>query len=143
VTSSPKFNLRTFVVLGALVIIVMSVAVPLRSLVKEKRDISVLKSQIADKQKTIAQLQADAKLLDDQNYLKSLARTRLNYVFPGEIGLVVIDQGTSTALETVPGALVPNDTSSWYSKLWRSTQLADKPRSHNDPLVIRDKAQQK
>jgi len=130
-------------VLTAFVVIVMTIAVPLRSLVKERRDISTLKNQVIEKQKTIAQLQADAEQLKSRVYLQSLARSRLNYVFPGEIGLVVIDQGTSTAIETVPGALVPNDSSAWYSKLWHSTQLADKPRSQNDPLVIRDKAESK
>ena len=135
--------MRALVVLTALVIIVMTIAVPLRALVKERRDISMLKAQVIEKQKTIAQLQADTEQLKSRAYLQSLARSRLNYVFPGEIGLVVIDQGTSTAIETVPGALVPNDSSAWYSKLWRSTQLADKPRSQNDPLVINDKAESK
>jgi len=143
VASSLKPNKRALIVLAALVLIVMSIAVPLRSLVKERRDISVLKSQVIEKQKSITQLEADAKQLRSRAYLQSLARSRLNYVFPGEIGLVVIDQGTSTAIETVPGALVPNDSSPWYSKLWHSTELADKPRTQNDPLVVRDKAESK
>lgn len=129
--------------LTAIVIIVMSIAVPLRALVKERRDISTLKSEIIEKKKTIAQLKIDNEQLRNRAYLQSLARSRLNYVFPGEIGLVVIDQGTSTAIETVPGALVPNDSSPWYSKLWHSTELADRPRSQNDPLVIHDKAESK
>lgn len=141
--SSLKPNTRALIVLSAFVLIIMTIAVPLRSLVKERRDISTLKAQVIEKQKTISELQADAKQLQNRAYLQSLARSRLNYVFPGEIGLVVIDSGTSTAIETVPGALVPNDSSPWYSKLWRSTELADKPRSQNDPLVIRDKAESK
>lgn len=141
--SSLKPNKRALIVLSALVLIVMSIAVPLRSLVKERREISVLKSQVIAKQNSIAQLKADAEQLRSRAYLQSLARSRLNYVFPGEIGLVVIDQGTSTAIETVPGALVPNDSSPWYSKLWHSTELADKPRTQNDPLVVHDKAESK
>jgi len=130
-------------VLSAFVLIVMTIAVPLRSLLKERRDISTLKSQVIEKQKTIGELQADAEQLKNRAYLQSLARSRLNYVFPGEIGLVVIDRGTSTAIETVPGALVPNDSSPWYSKLWHSTELADQPRNQNDPLVIHDRAESK
>lgn len=141
--SSIKPNTRALIVLTAFVVIVMTIAVPLRSLVKERRDISTLKAQVIEKQKSIEQLKADAEQLKSRAYLQSLARSRLNYVFPGEIGLVVIDRGTSTAIETVPGALIPNDSSAWYSKLWRSTQLADKPRSQNDPLVIHDKADSK
>ena len=141
--SSFKPNKRALIVLTAFVFIIMTIAVPMRSLVKERRDISTLKSQVIEKQKSIAQLKADAKQLQNRAYLQSLARSRLNYVFPGEIGLVVIDRGTSTAIETVPGALVPNDSSPWYSKLWHSTELADKPHTQNDPLVIHDKAESK
>ena len=121
----------------------MTIAVPLRALVQQRRDISLLKSQIVTQQAAIDELKNDAKRLKDKAYLVTLARTRLNYVFPGEVGLVVIDKGTSTAISSVPGALVPNDASAWYSKLWRSTQLADKPRSQNDPLVVRERATSK
>ena len=136
--SSAKLNGRLLALLTALVIIVTSIAVPLRAFVNEKRDIAVLKEQIAQKQESISQLQADSKKLDNRAYLQSLARSRLNYVFPGEIGLVVIDKGTSTAIDSVSGALVPNDTSTWYSRLWRSTELADKPGARSNSLVVRD-----
>ncbi|MBU6347153.1 MAG: septum formation initiator family protein [Actinomycetales bacterium] len=141
--SSFKPNARLLAFLTALVIIITSIAVPLRAFVNEKRDIAMLKEQIAQKQKNVAQLKADAKKLENRAYLQSLARSRLNYVFPGEIGLVVIDKGTSTAIDTVPGALVPNDTSAWYSKLWRSAELADKPGARSGSLVIQDKPEKK
>lgn len=141
--SSFKVNARGFIVIGIVVLVIMSIAMPLRALLQQKRDISALKTQIATQQASIDKMKADAKRLKDKAYLVTLARTRLNYVFPGEVGLVVIDKGTSTAISAVPGALVPNDASPWYSKLWNSTQLADKPRSQNDPLVIHDQATSK
>lgn len=141
--SSRKPNGRLLAFLTAMVIIVTSIAVPLRAFVNEKRDIADLKAQITQKQESIAQLEADAKKLNNRTYLQSLARSRLNYVFPGEIGLVVIDKGTSTAIETVPGALVPNDTSAWYSRLWRSTELADKPGARSNSLVVHNQKSQK
>jgi hypothetical protein len=68
--------------------------------------------------------------------LQALARARLNYVFPGETGYVVLDKETSTEVATVSGALVPNDDSPWYTKLWKSTKLADKKRDADNPLVV-------
>ena len=75
--------------------------------------------------------------LQDPAYLRTIVRARLNYVFPGEIGFVVLDKETSTAISDVPGALVPNNDAAWYSKLWLSTKLADQPKLKNDPLVVK------
>ncbi len=141
--SSVKPNGRALVVLGTFVLIVMSIAVPLRSFVQENRDISTLKQQLAAQKASIEQLKSDAKRLKDRAYIEALARGRLNYVFPGEVGLVVIDHGTSRTIDTLPGALVPNDSSPWYSKLWHSTELADQPHGQNDPLVVHNKASSK
>jgi cell division protein FtsB len=143
VAPSLRVNKRGFAVVGICVAVIMSIAVPLRALVQERRDISSLKQQISAQEASIKKMKADAVRLKDKAYLVSLARSRLNYVFPGEVGLVVIDQGTSTEISSVPGALVPNDTSAWYSKLWHSTELADQPHSQNDPLVIHDRASSK
>lgn len=141
--SSLKVTHRGFILVAIFIAIIMMIAMPLRAFVQQQRDISALKDQIATQQASITKLKSDAQRLKDKAYLVSLARERLNYVFPGEVGLVVIDKGTSTAITAVPGALVPNDASPWYSKLWRSTQLADKPRNQNDPLVIHDRATSK
>jgi len=118
------------------VFIMLTLAVPLRALIKERRDIKVLQQQIVSQQAKIDDLNDRRARLSDPAYLQALARERLNYVFPGEIGFVVLDKETSTAITAVPGALIPNDDSSWYTKLWSSTKLADKPPAANDPLVV-------
>ena len=47
--------------------------------------------------------------LQDDAYLQTLIRSRLNYVYPGEIGFVVLDKETATQVSAVPGALVRVD----------------------------------
>jgi hypothetical protein len=118
------------------VFIMLTLAVPLRALIKERRDIKGLEQQVVSQQAKIDDLNDRRARLADPAYLQALARERLNYVFPGEIGFVVLDKETSTAITAVPGALIPNDDSSWYTKLWSSTKLADKPPAANDPLVV-------
>ncbi|NBO25336.1 MAG: septum formation initiator family protein [Actinobacteria bacterium] len=118
------------------VFIMLTLAVPLRALIQERRDIKVLEQQVVSQQTKIDDLNNRRARLADPAYLQALARERLNYVFPGEIGFVVLDEETSTAITGVPGALVPNDDSSWYTKLWSSTKLADNPPAANDPLVV-------
>lgn len=129
--------MRAFAFIATVLAIVLMLAVPLRALIKEKREIANLKSNIAAQEAAIAELNNTKTRLSDPAYLQALVRARLNYVFPGEIGFVVLDKETSTAINTVPGALVPNNDSAWYSKLWLSTKLADQPKLKNDPLVVK------
>ena len=133
---SPRINARAIAMILAGVFIMLTLAVPLRALIQERRDIKVLEQQVVSQQTKIDDLNNRRARLADPAYLQALARERLNYVFPGEIGFVVLDEETSTAITGVPGALVPNDDSSWYTKLWSSTKLADNPPAANDPLVV-------
>ena len=118
------------------VFIMLTLAVPLRALIQERREIGELEQQVVSQQAAIDELKNRQMRLNDPAYLQALARERLNYVFPGEIGFVVLDKETNTAITGVPGALVPNDDSAWYAKLWSSTKLADNPPPADDPLVV-------
>jgi hypothetical protein len=118
------------------VFIMLTLAVPLRALIQERREINDLEQQVVSQQAAIDELKNRQMRLNDPAYLQALARERLNYVFPGEIGFVVLDKETNTAITGVPGALVPNDDSAWYAKLWSSTKLADNPPPADDPLVV-------
>jgi cell division protein FtsB len=133
---TPRINLRAIAIILAGVFIMLTLAVPLRALIKERRDIRDLEQQVVSQQAKIDDLNDRRARLADPAYLQALARERLNYVFPGEIGFVVLDEETNTAITGVPGALVPNDDSAWYTKLWSSTKLADNPPPADDPLVV-------
>ena len=112
-----------------------SLAMPVRSVIRERREMGRLSAQLIDEKAKIADLQARTDRLQDDAYLRTLIRSRLNYVYPGEIGFVVLDKQTATEVSAVPGALVPNNDAAWYSKLWTSTKLADEPVKADDPLV--------
>lgn len=131
-----KLNGRAFIFIGALFAVVLMLAVPIRALLKERREIAALKIQISVEQQKIDDLTSRQLRFADPSYVATLARARLNYVFPGEVGFIVLDDETSTAIDSVPGAFVPNDDSSWYSKLWASARLADNPPEENDPFVV-------
>jgi cell division protein FtsB len=135
-TSSFKLTKRGFVLIGVGLFILVTLAVPLRGLLREQRDVAQLRQAVVEQKQTIKDLTNRRERLKDPAYLQSLARARLNYVFPNETGYVVLDKETSTEVSTVPGALVPNDDSPWYTKLWKSTKLADKKRDADNPLVV-------
>ena len=133
---SPRVNFRAIALVLVGVLVMLMLAVPLRSLIQERREIKILEQQVASKQSIIDELNNRKERLADPAYIQALARERLNYVFPGEIGFVVLDEETNTAITSVPGALVPNNDAAWYTKLWTSTKLADQPALENDPLVV-------
>lgn len=133
---SPRVNFRAIALVLVGVLVMLMLAVPLRSLIQERREIKILEQQVASKQSIIGELNNRKARLADPAYIQALARERLNYVFPGEIGFVVLDEETNTAITSVPGALVPNNDAAWYTKLWTSTKLADQPALENDPLVV-------
>ena len=132
---SPRVNFRALALVLVGVLVMLMLAVPFRSLIQERREIKILEQQVASKQLIIDDLNNRKARLADPAYIQALARERLNYVFPGEIGFVVLDEETNTAITSVPGALVPNNDAAWYTKLWTSTKLADQPALENDPLV--------
>jgi cell division protein FtsB len=136
VASSPRINGRAIALILTAIFIMIMLAVPVRALIAERRDIKHLEAQVTAQQAKIDDLNNRRTRLNDPAYLAALARQRLNYVFPGEVGFVVLDEETNTAITSVPGALVPNDDSPWYTKLWSSTKLADQPPAANDPLVV-------
>lgn len=128
-------NLRS-IALGLVVLVLgTSLATPVRSVVRERREMGRLSAQLDAEQQRISELQARTERLKDDAYLQTLIRSRLSYVYPGEIGFVVLDKETATQVAEVPGALVPNSDEAWYSKLWTSTKLADQPVKADDPLV--------
>ena len=133
---SPRVNFRALALVLVGVLVMLMLAVPLRSLIQERREIKILEQQVVSKQLIIDDLNNRKARLADPAYIQALARERLNYVFPGEIGFVVLDEETNTAITSVPGALVPNNDAAWYTKLWTSTKLADQPALENDPFVV-------
>ena len=118
------------------VVVILTMAVPARAWFRERRDISDLKATLASQQAAVDELTSKKQRLTDKSYLEALVRARLNWVYPGEVGFVVLDKETSTQIKSVPGALVPNNDAPWYSKLWTSATLADQPLKKNDPLVV-------
>ena len=132
-------NLRLLAFVSACLMVAFTLAVPVRALWRTHGEMQQIEQQIAEQQTAIDQLKATQARLKDKAYLQTLIRSRLNYVYPGEVGFIVLDKETSTQIDSVPGALVPNAEGSWYSRLWASTKLADAPAKQNDPLVVSKK----
>lgn len=112
-------------ILGAVVLaIVLGLAAPLRSFVRQTDQNSQLAAGLVDQQQRVDQLEQEAQRWRDDSFVEQQARTRLHYIRPGETGYVVI--GGEDPAPKDPRVLAPpqQDSPSWYDKLWSGVQEA-------------------
>ncbi|MCU1602436.1 MAG: divIC [Frankiales bacterium] len=118
-------------VLGLVVCaLVVSAALPLREYLSQRGEIAAAQARLAAKQRHVAQLLEQQKLLQDPAYVKKLARERLHYVLPGETPYVVISPSSSPAPSDSTartGVTAAGPEAPWYSQVWGSVRAADKP----------------
>ena len=105
--------------------LVLSLAYPLKQYLAQRGQISQLVQQNAQKQKQVDALSRRKQELQDPDYVKMLARQRLQFVIPGETQFVVVDKGQS-GNSTGSGKATGPTGGQWYSKLWGSVQTADR-----------------
>jgi len=92
--------------IAALTLIVLTVVVlapSLRILVEQRQEIAALTADVAEQQEAVDELEGQRARWDDPSYIQSLARERLDYVYPGDYSFLVIDDGlTVTAPDGLP-----------------------------------------
>lgn len=107
------------VVLAALAV---TLAIPVRAWLTQRAEIAALEADVAAAQIRVADLQQELEDWNDPAFVIAQARSRLHFVFPGEVGYVVLgsDDRPVTADPVAPQRPVP-----WYEQLWESTRQAD------------------
>lgn len=100
--------------------VALSVAAPLRTLVRQSDENSQLAAEVSDRQSHIAALESELSKWKDPAFVEQQVRDRLHYAKPGEVGYTVLgapaDSGTDHA-----GQLPAEEAGgSWYERLWRS-----------------------
>ncbi|MES2170405.1 MAG: septum formation initiator family protein [Actinomycetota bacterium] len=87
------------IALGLIIVCVVVLAPSLRVYIEQRQQISQLQSQVADAKRSLSSLKSQKARWSDPNYIEAQARSRLNYVFPGEYSYLVINDvpGASTA----------------------------------------------
>ena len=119
-------------VLGLVVCaLVVSAALPLREYLSQRSQIDDARHALEAKKARVAALEKELRLLQDPDYVREEARTRLHFVKPGEVAYVVIAPtptpaapGSAAALR---GAAATGPESPWYSQVWGSVRAADHP----------------
>jgi len=93
---------RVAVVLLVLAGLVFSAALPVRTYLRQRAQISALEQQVSRDQAGVQQLQTSAAQWQDPAYVTAQARVRLGLVSPGETGYIVTDPGGTPAPAETP-----------------------------------------
>ena len=112
--------------------LVVSAALPLREYLTQRGQIAQLRSQQAQQQARVGGLQRQLRQLKDPAYVRAQARTRLHFVLPGETAYVVLAPSAAPApagRAALTGATAAGPEAPWYSQLWSSVKVADRPAS--------------
>ncbi len=127
----PRFTGRAAVLVLVLAVLTVSYASSLRAYLQQRAHIGELKSQIAEREASIDDLEREKQRWDDPAYVKAQARARFGYLMPGESGFEVIGvdgkpleaqaslNDPSDVIKTVPKA--------WWTAAWESMELAGNP----------------
>jgi cell division protein FtsB len=92
----------------------LSVAVPLRNYVAQRQELAAVSQQQRDLAAEVDRLTHERDRLSDPAEIEALARSRLEYVRPGEVPYVVQLPRPPAAPAADAGGGAP-----WYSVLWR------------------------
>lgn len=118
---------RLVVLLAVIAGIGLVLANSLRVYFAQSTEIAAVRAEIAAEQERIADMQDQIQRWQDPEYVRSVARVRLGWVMPGEIGYRVIDADGNPLEGATMEEPEPELTGEWYEKMWTSVKLADTP----------------
>ncbi|WP_309616754.1 septum formation initiator family protein [Salinibacterium sp.] len=116
-----RFSGFTVLMLSLLILAVIVLAPNLRVFIEQRQQIAALQQTVDDAQQSVDELDKNVARWGDPAYIKSQARERLFYVFPGEVSYLVIGDG---------GAVVSNSALPISDKIqttkvdWANTLLS-------------------
>lgn len=116
---------RLIVLLAVIAGIALVLAHSLRVYFAQRTELADLKVQIAAEQANIADLNDQLARWDDPEYVRAIARERLGWVMPGEVGYHVLGaDGKPLDGATIETGEEP-EAGPWWARMWGSVQAAD------------------
>jgi hypothetical protein len=114
-------------------VLTISYASSLKAYFQQHSQIQQLRGQIAASETSIARLQGEKDRWKDPAYVREQARARFGYLMPGQTSYVVMGaDGKPLAAESSlsdPRTSVSSTPTAWWTREWRSVQLAGDPPS--------------
>jgi cell division protein FtsB len=115
-------------VLGTLAVVALLLASSVRAWVEQRTAVDQERVTATQMEADLARLQAENDRWDDPEYVKALARKRLNFTMPGEKAYVVIDDRVKVRVSKSPTDAVARQIEGshdvWFTRLWDSIEIA-------------------
>lgn len=118
------FTGRAVIVVCVLAALAVTLAVPIRELLSQQSEIATLSEEVAAAESRVDDLSARVADWNDPAYVAAQARTRLHFVFPGEVGYVVLG-ADDRPLELAEQPAEDDATDPWFTLAWESMRSAD------------------
>lgn len=113
---------------GVTVVLVILITPYLRPWLAQRSDIAARRAEVETLQRQVDQLTVERNRWNDPTFVRAQARQKLNFVMPGELGYVVLDEGRERKPADLDGQAVLGAGKTaghpWYDMLWQSVQLA-------------------
>jgi cell division protein FtsB len=116
---------RAVVLVLVLAALVMTLAMPVREYLQQRSALGALERQLEVGQARVDDLRAQKQQWQDPAFVEAQARARLHYVYPGEVGYVVLSPNDVAKARTPATPVTTKPTNPWYDTLWSSVQQAD------------------
>jgi cell division protein FtsL len=130
-------------VLSVVVLLAVVLLVPtVRGALQQSAEIDRLRAELAQHQAERDRLEVELARWEDRTYVVERARSRLQFVFPGDkvwrtldADTVVEDMDplTGRPVDAGPVGTDPNAGVPWYQSVWESVQVADGPAPSPEP----------
>ncbi|MCX4676665.1 septum formation initiator family protein [Streptomyces sp. NBC_01433] len=102
--------------------LVVALAYPMRQYVSQRDEIADQERMSQEAGRRTEELRDEKARLQDDAYIRRLAREHLHYVLPGETGYTVADPDAAEDRRGEPGAA----DRPWHSNLWDGVDTADR-----------------
>ncbi len=125
---------RTAVLVLVAAVLVAMLALPVRSWFVQQARIAEVEGQLSSTETAVEDLQTERRNWQNEAFVEQQARLRLNYVRPGEVGIVVLQHEGATASTQQPAT--------WYEGLWQTVESASGrgETAMGEPVQVRDSA---
>ncbi len=131
------------IVLSVVVLLALVLLLPtVRGAVQQSAEIDRLRAELARHEAERDRLEVELARWDDRTYVVEQARSRLQFVFPGDkvwrtldADTVVedLDPLTGQAVDAGPVGTDPTSDVPWFQSVWESVQVADGPSPSPEP----------
>jgi len=127
----PRLTGRAAILVLVIAVLAVSYASSMRAYLQQRAHIDDLKTQIAQRETNINDLEREKRRWHDPAFVQAQARQRFGYLMPGETSYVVLGEDgkpleTQSSL-TDPATIAQHAPTAWWTTEWKSVKLAGDP----------------